>query len=190
MSLTAEPWVETPASKPARGFWEALALRDRAAVGMAYDAHHQSVRAFARRLVGDEATSEDLVQKTFISLPQAALRHDGEGTLRSLLLGICANHARHAKRSRARENDALQRYLQERPAGASADGEERIGLRQRLRAALDELSHEHRVVIVLVDVEERSALEVSSILGIPEATVRTRLFHAKRRLRAFFEERT
>ena len=56
-----------------------------------------------------------------------------------------------------------------------------------LTRALDELSHDHRVAFVLCEVEERTSAEVSTIVGAPEGTVRTRLFHAKKKLRESLE---
>ena len=47
---------------------------------------------------------------------------------------------------------------------------------------------DHRVAFVLCEVEERSSREVAEIVGVPEATVRTRLFHAKKKLRVLLEE--
>jgi RNA polymerase sigma-70 factor (ECF subfamily) len=48
---------------------------------------------------------------------------------------------------------------------------------------LDALPLEQRVVVVLAEIEERTSTEIAAIVGAPEGTVRTRLFHAKRKLR-------
>jgi RNA polymerase sigma-70 factor (ECF subfamily) len=53
---------------------------------------------------------------------------------------------------------------------------------------MDELSFDHRSAFVLCEVEERSSREVAEILGVPEGTVRTRLFHARQKLRASLEK--
>lgn len=160
-------------------------------VTTAYDEHHQVVRAFARRLVGEESSAEDLVQETFISLPSALSRFRGEGNVRSLLLGICANHAKHHVRAAARRRKKLEHYQQDSLQSVHSGPEStahRAQLRGKLQAALDTLSHEHRVVMILCTVEERTSGEVADILSIPEATVRTRLFHARRKLREAFGE--
>lgn len=156
----------------------------------AYAEHHQVVRAFARRLVGDDAAAEELVQETFLAMPGALRRYRGEGSLRSLLLGIGANLARNHVRSASRRRAALARL--EREVELSPSGPEstaiRAQLREKLQRAMDTLSLEHRVVVILCDVEERTSREVSEILAIPEATVRTRAFHARRKLREAFGE--
>lgn len=156
------------------------------AVAAAYDLHHQTVRGFARRLVGDDAVAEDLVHEVFVSLPRAirGFRHDS--TLRTFLVSIAVNHARHHVRAATRRRAALAR-LGEEPVHASPSTPEEDVARRRLAEALsralDALPVDQRIAFVLSEVEERSSREVSAIVGAPEATVRTRLFHAKRKLR-------
>jgi RNA polymerase sigma-70 factor (ECF subfamily) len=160
-----------------------------AAVGVAYDRHHAAVRRFARRLVGDDAAAEDLVHEAFVTLPRAIRHFGGESSLCTFLISIAVNHARHHLRAAARRRAALERLARE-PAAGGPDPEqhaERASIARALNRALDTLPHDQRVVFVLCDVEERTAGEVSEITGAPEATVRTRLFHARRKLRAELE---
>lgn len=188
MSLLPYPGLELLPAMPSQvgSSSEVVAL-----VRTAYAAHHETVRAFARRLVGDAAAAEDLVQETFVALPRAAARANVTEPPRELLLGICANHAKHHVRAAARRRAAMARF-EASTEQAEASGPEsqamRAELRQALQRALDALSLEHRVVVVLCEVEERSAVEVARILDIPEATVRTRLWNARRKLRAAFGE--
>ena len=158
---------------------------DLASLARVYDEHHAAVRMFARRLLGEEA-AEDLVHDTFLSLPKALRRWSGEGSLRTFIIGVAINHARHHVRAQARRRRALQRFSEQPPAPARSP-EERSDQRRLaalLMRALDTLSFEHRTTFVLCEVEERSSPEVAQILGIPEATVRTRLHHARQKLRA------
>jgi RNA polymerase sigma-70 factor, ECF subfamily len=163
---------------------------DARALGEVYDQHHEAVRAFAQRLVGDEAAAEDLVHEVFVALPRALGRFEGQSSLRSFLIGIAINHARHFTRSAARRRAMLTRYEQQ-PQAASPESPEQAFERGRwldqLHRALDGLSLEHRVAFVLCDVEERTASEAARITGAPEATMRTRLFHARKKLRAALE---
>jgi RNA polymerase sigma-70 factor (ECF subfamily) len=57
-----------------------------------------------------------------------------------------------------------------------------------LNRALDALPLDQRVAFVLCDVEERTAGEAAEIAGAPEATMRTRLFHARKKLRSALEQ--
>ena len=155
------------------------------AVAEVYDAHHAAVRAFAKRLLGDAATAEDLVHEVFVSLPQSARRFRGDSALRTFLISIAVNHARHHVRAAQRRRRAISAYG-ELKALESTDPEHearRKELADLLTRALDTLPVEQRVAFVLCEVEERSSREASEIVGAPEATLRTRLFHAKRKLR-------
>jgi RNA polymerase sigma-70 factor (ECF subfamily) len=165
-----------------------LRAGDSAALGEAYDLHHAHVRAFARRLVGDEASAEDVVQETFVALPQAIRGFKGTAPLRTFLIGVAVNHARHHVRAAARRRAAVSRMESEPPRSAKGtpeDDAEGAQLVRTLARALDELSLEHRAAFVLCEIEERTSVEAGLALGVPEATVRTRLLHAKRKLRAW-----
>jgi RNA polymerase sigma-70 factor (ECF subfamily) len=164
---------------------ERLRGGDLDALGEAYDAHHAHVRAFARRLVGDDAAAEDLVQEVFVSLPRVIQRFRGGSALRTFLVAVAVNHARHHVRAAARRRAAMARLTREPPAaGTDPEGQaERGQLAAALVRALDELPLEQRIAFVLCEVEEQSAAEAALAAGVPEATVRTRLFHARRKLR-------
>lgn len=161
-----------------------IARRDVAALAEAYDAHHEHVRAFARRLLGDASAAEDLVQEAFLALPAASRGFRGGATFRSFVLGVAANHARHHVRAAARRRAAHLRSVEEPVPPSTPEGRTaRRELAVALTTALDALPVEQRVAVVLCEVEERSSVEVAEILGVPEGTVRTRVFHAKRKLR-------
>lgn len=164
-----------------------------AAVGDAYDRYHESVRRFARRLVGDDATAEDMVHEVFLRLPKLIASYRGEAALGSYLISVAVHLSKHhiraaVRRRRTAENAGIERaHLQQ--DGASPDRDlERRQLANLLTRALDELSHDHRTTFVLAEVEGKTSREIAAILEIPEGTVRTRLLHAKRNLRAFLEK--
>jgi RNA polymerase sigma-70 factor (ECF subfamily) len=164
---------------------EALRRGDMAALGLVYDEHHEPVRAFARRLLGDASEAEDLVQEKFLALPRAAKGFRGDAPLRAFILGVAANHARHHVRAAARRRAAHARSApEEAPPPSSPEARaERRRLGAALTRALDDLPFEQRVAVVLCEVEERTAKEAAQIVGAPEATIRTRVFHAKKKLR-------
>jgi len=163
-----------------------IAAGDVDAVAEAYELHHGAVRAFARRLVGDDAVAEDLVHEVFVTLPSAVRGFRRESTLRTFLVSIAVNHARHHVRAAGRRRAAMARLSEHPgPAGPSTPEEDvaRKRLALALSRALDELPVDQRVAFVLCEVEERSGAEVAEIVAAPEATVRTRLFHARKKLR-------
>jgi RNA polymerase sigma-70 factor (ECF subfamily) len=154
------------------------------ALGAAYDAHHVHVRAFALRMLGDDSAAEDLVQETFLALPRAIRGFRGDASLRTFLVSIAVNHARHHVRAAARRRATAARFGREPAAMHVGPAEEvaRAQLAETLMRALDELPVEQRVAVVLCEIEERTGAEAAKIMGVPDATVRTRLFHAKRKL--------
>lgn len=175
-----------PTGAPSDGVLAAaVANGDLDALGKLYDQHHAAVRAFARRLI-DDAGAEDLVHDTFLTLPKALARWNGESSLRTFIMGVAINHARHRVRSRSRFSFAMARFGREpeRVEQNPEDQSEQKRLAAMLRRALETLSFDHRTAFVLCEVEERTSVEAAEILGIPEGTVRTRLHHAKQKLRA------
>lgn len=167
---------------------------DRAAVEEVYLAHHVAIRGFARRLVGDAAAAEDIVHEAFVALPRAIRRFRGDSSLRAFLIGVAANHARRHVRSAMRRRRATERLAaHEETQPRTVDATDQLitqQLARRLWAALDELPIDQRVVFVLCEAEQRTSVEVAEIVGAPEGTVRTRLFHAKRKLREKLEDQS
>jgi RNA polymerase sigma-70 factor (ECF subfamily) len=163
---------------------------DLAALGHVYDEHHHAVRMFARRLLGEEAAAEDLVHDTFLTLPKALRRWNGVGSLRTFIIGVAINHARHHVRGRTRRWLAMARFAREpepEPHASPEHDSEQRQLAAMLMRALETLPFDQRTTFVLSEIEERSSPEVAQILGIPEATVRTRLHHARLKLRVALE---
>jgi RNA polymerase sigma-70 factor (ECF subfamily) len=164
---------------------------DPAALALLYDEHATALHTFAKRLVGDTDVAKDLVHEVFVTLPKAIRRYQGAASLRTFLISIAVNHARHHVRAAARRRAANERMARE-PGSTSGSPEQTVmqeHLARALNRALDTLPVEQRVAFVLCEVEERTSREVADIVGVPEATVRTRLFHAKRKLREELERR-
>lgn len=155
------------------------------AVAAAYDEHAGAVFGFARRLVGDDAAAEDLVHEVFVTLPSAIKRFEESSSLRTFLISIAVNHARHHVRSASRRRAAMDRFAREpeNEGGTPEQEAMRTDLARQLTHALDALPIDQRVAFVLCEVEDRTSREAAEIVGAPEATVRTRIFHAKKKLR-------
>ena len=173
----------------ASGLVDRLRRQDRLALGEAYDAHQAAARRLARRLVGEDAAAEDLVQEAFVLLPRAVHNFDGNAALRTFILAIVVNCARHHVRGAARRRRLAERYGGE-PRALALDGDAEAGRRDLARLltrALDELTLEQRTAFVLMELEEHTSIDAGALAGAPEATMRTRLFHAKRNLRERLE---
>ena len=107
-------------------------------------------------------------------------------------MAIAVNHSRHHVRSATRRRRALERLANEGEPVRPAYDPERDAARRQLAAkltrALDALPLDQRVAFVLCEIEERTSVEAARIVGAPEATVRARVFHARRKLRHMLEQ--
>lgn len=170
---------------------DALRRGETSALTRLYHEHHVPVRALVRRLLGQAADVEDVVHDVFVAAPGAFKGYRGEGSVRSYLFTIAVHHARRHVRSTTRRRSWLERLHLSRtpePAPPPDIESERRELGGRLQGALAELSFDHRSVVVLCEIEELTSIEAAKILDIPEGTVRTRLHHAKKKLRARLSE--
>jgi RNA polymerase sigma-70 factor (ECF subfamily) len=162
-------------------------LRDGAldALAAAFDRWHGRVRVLARRLLSDPASAEDVVQEVFASLPRAMRGFRGDVDVETFVLAIAVKRSRHHQRAAARRRRAMERLAAEARFGRPDPEQDtyRRELGFRLEAALDRLPIAQREAFVLCEVEELSSPRASEIAAVPEATIRTRLFHARRRLR-------
>ncbi len=145
--------------------------------------HQLRVYRFVLRLVGNPTAAEDLISEVFLDVWRQADRFEGRSTVSTWLLAIARFKALSSMRRRPHEE------LDDEKAGAiedSADNPE-LSVQKKdkgaaLRKCLQALSPEHREVIDLVYYHEKSVEEVAAIVGIPEATVKTRMFYARKKL--------
>ncbi|HEY6257620.1 MAG TPA: sigma-70 family RNA polymerase sigma factor [Xanthobacteraceae bacterium] len=181
------PTPARPANSNDAGSDEALMARlaegDRQAMRALYARHHVSVYRFALRLVGNPATAEDIVSEVFIEVWRHAASFEGRARLSTWILTIARNKAVSALRGRSDQplDDAAAAAIPDQAITA----EERLDASQRgavLRQCLAELSPAHREIVDLVYYHERSVEEAATILGVPAATVKTRMFYARKRL--------
>jgi RNA polymerase sigma-70 factor (ECF subfamily) len=167
-----------------------IRAKDIDAIARVYDAHHVALRVLARRLVGDDAIAEDLVHDTFVALPGAIRRFRGTSSLRTFVMGIAVNRARKYIRAATRRRAAYERHAAQ-PAPPDAPAPDvalaRRQLAEALHRALDALPHDQRIAFVLCEIDELTSGAAAVIMGCPEETVRTRLYHARRKLRARLE---
>ncbi|HWU90840.1 MAG TPA: RNA polymerase sigma factor [Kofleriaceae bacterium] len=165
----------------------ACASGDRAALGALFDRFHVVVYQFAARLPKiDELARDDLVQATFLEVPRAAARFRGASSVKTWILGLATNVARHQFRSEHRRrvhHDRFSRSLDAMPAQPDAEVERRM-LLTAVAAALAELPYDQQVAVILCDLEQRPGTEVARVLEIPEGTLWRRLHVARKALRA------
>ena len=163
----------------------ALGRGDVEALAWAFDRWHARVRVLARRLLSDEAAAQDVVQDTFAALPAAARRFRGDVELETFVLSIAVKRVRSHQRAAIRRRRALGRFREPPPQGPLDPERDsyRRELASQLEAALDSIPLKLRLAFILCEVEGLTAAQAAAVTGIPAATVRTRLFHARRQLR-------
>jgi RNA polymerase sigma-70 factor (ECF subfamily) len=160
-----------------------IAGGDRLAMQVLYARHHVRVYRFVLRLVRNEAAAEDLISEVFLDVWRQANRFEGRSAVSTWLLSIARFKALSSLRKRS--EDELDEEHAEAIEDESDDPEVAAQKRDKaniMRQCLTALSPEHREVIDLVYYHEKSVEEVASIIGIPEATVKTRMFYARKRL--------
>lgn len=164
-----------------------VAEADLTALGELFDRHHQDVRRVLARLLPGSGDVDDLVQATFLELPRAAVNFEGTGSCKPWLAGIAVRLAFRHRRGMGRFFRALAAFAQVSPSRVERTPEAATSDKNELEVferALATISEKKRAVFVLVELEGLSAEEASRALGVPAATVRTRLFHARAELRA------
>jgi RNA polymerase sigma-70 factor, ECF subfamily len=166
-----------------------IAHGDRLAMQVLFARHHVRVYRFVLRLVRNEATAEDLISEVFLDIWRQAGKFEGRSAASTWMLSIARFKALSTLRKRTEEE------LDEETAGAIEDhgDDPEVSLAKKdkaaaLRRCLSKLSTEHREVVDLVYYHEKSVEEVAGIVGIPEATVKTRMFYARRKLSELLRE--
>jgi RNA polymerase sigma-70 factor, ECF subfamily len=160
-----------------------VAEGDRQAIRLLFERYQLIVYRFVLRLVANSATAEDVVSDVFIELWRHAARFEGRARLSTWILAIARNRAVSAMRGRI--DQPLDGATLETIPDQGITAEETLHASERsavLRQCLMQLSPLHREIIDLVYYHEKSVEEASVILGVRAATVKTRMFYARRHL--------
>ncbi len=135
-----------------------------------------------RRLGAPEAEAEDAVQETFLRLYSFRARYRPTGSFKTFMFTI----ARHTWTDLCRRRRRVERRLDAQQDVAEVEGRRRLEVSERLDLSdgLSTLPEGQRLVLVLSLYGGLGYEEIGTVLGIPEGTVKSRVFHALRKLRA------
>jgi RNA polymerase sigma-70 factor (ECF subfamily) len=165
-----------------------IAVSDRDAMRALYLRHHVRVHRFVLRLVRNQAIAEDVLSEVFLDVWRQGGSFEGRSAVSTWLLAIARFKALSALRKRPEEE------LDDEGAAAVVDPVDspEIAVQKKdaseiLRDCLSALTPDHREIIDLVYYHERSVEEVAEIVGIPEATVKTRMFYARKKLQGLLK---
>jgi RNA polymerase sigma-70 factor, ECF subfamily len=163
-----------------------MALLPDAALRSAYDAHGPELHRFATRALGDAALAEDAVQEAFVRAWRASASYDpARSSQRTWLFAILRNIVIDFARARRSRPPAAG----DRAGADPTDTNEidRVLTTWQVEAALGMLAAEHREVLVEVHWRGRAYAEVAAALGVPEGTVKSRVYYGLRAMRSALE---
>ncbi len=141
------------------------------------------VYRFVLRFVSDEALAEDIVSEVFVAVWRNASRFEGNSQVSTWILAIARFKA--LSSLRRRRDDVLDDAEAAAIPDTADDPEIAMQKKDRiaiLRECMSHLSHNHREVIDLVYYHEQSIVAVAEIIGVPENTAKTRMFHARKQM--------
>lgn len=178
-----------------------LKRRDERAFAQMVEAYQGRVFALVFRMLNDRAEAEDVAQEVFVTVFKSIDSFRGDSKLSTWIYRIAANHSknrikylsrRHHKRTKditdVRETDFAGPLAPKhaRPDEVAA-GRQLEGI---IQEALAQLEDDHRVVIILRDIDHLAYGEIAEILGVAEGTVKSRLFRGRAALRALIDAKT
>lgn len=165
-----------------------VANGDRLAFRTLFARHNVRVFRFVLRFIKDEGQAEDLIGEVFLDVWRQADRFEGRSSVSTWILGM----ARFKALSSLRKTTEAE--LDDEQAAAIADDadtpetvSQKLDKAKAIRRCIDQLSPEHREIVDLVYYQEKSISEVAEIVGIPENTVKTRMFYARKRLQELMQ---
>jgi RNA polymerase sigma-70 factor (ECF subfamily) len=163
---------------------------DRDAMRLLFARHNVRVFRFLKRMVGNDATAEDLLSEVFLEVWRSAGRFDARSQVSTWILGIARYKALSSLRQRS--FDELDQDSYESVEDPADDPEISLQKKQDstlLQECLKQLSAAHREVLDLIYYHEQSIEDVARIIGVPPGTVKTRAFHARKRVAELMAER-
>ena len=174
-----------------RALIKAIAAGDAKALERLFTRNQTRVFRYIVRVVRNEAMAEELLNEVFLGVWQGAARYEGRSEPTTWLLSIAHNKAV----SSLRKKREVSGY-DEDAAGQIEDEDDtpevtlqKVDKAGQIRQAMKGLSNEHREILDLVYYQEQSVSEVAEVLSIPEATVKTRMFYARKKLGEILKER-
>ena len=162
---------------------ERIAQGDQLAMRTLVARHRVMLYRWLRRLVRDETVAEDLLSEVFLDVWRQAAAFEARSSVATWLLAIARHKGLSARRGRS--DVALDEETAAQLPDLADDPQRALEMKDRaamLRQCLDRLSPEHREVIDLVYYHGKSVKEVAAIVDANEATVKTRMFYARKKL--------
>ncbi len=170
---------------------QAVAQGDMHALEALFRKYQANVYQTALGVTRDPQVAEEVLQDTFYRLYRYADRLDGSLPLAPWLyrvsINLCYNRLKSLRAWTDSFHDLAERLFS--PSSTSPEHTaERNELQALVQAALETLDAKHRVVLILYYLHDYAVNEIAEITGVPEGTVKSRLFHARKLLRQHLEQ--
>jgi RNA polymerase sigma-70 factor (ECF subfamily) len=177
-----------------RSLLRRLRDRDERAFRELIEGHRDRVYNITFRMLGNRAEAEDVAQEVFITVFKTIDTFREESKFSTWLYRVTVNHCKNRIKYLARRHDRDRDELDESsnghngaigspPPAAPDRALEGAQMEKLLQEAIGNLDDDHRVVVVLRDVEDLSIEEICEITGLPDGTVKSRLHRARLALR-------
>ena len=181
-----------------RSLLRRLRDRDERAFRELLELHRDRVYNITFRMLGNRAEAEEVSQEVFISVFKTIDHFREESKFSTWLYRVAVNHCKnrikYLARRHDRDRDELDESSQQHQANGAVVGApvraaqpdralEGAQMERLLQEAIGNLDDDHRIVVVLRDIEDLSIEEICEITGLPDGTVKSRLHRARLALR-------
>jgi RNA polymerase sigma-70 factor, ECF subfamily len=187
-----------------RLFIRRLKQRDEQAFNEVVRLYGDKVFSLVYRMIGSRAEAEDIAQDVFITVFKTVDSFRGESKFSTWLLRVAANHCKNRIKYLARRptdaaglgdaSDGPSTNHAGPPIQGHIDGPDTIleaaELEALMQRAIGELDEEHRLLVVLRDVEEYSYQEIGEVTGLAEGTIKSRLHRARMAIKEVLDKNT
>lgn len=161
----------------------AIAMGDRRAFDALYREYGPRVFRFAYRMIHDRAKAEEVTNDVMLEVWKHAADFERRSSVSTWIFGIARHRTLNAVRNKTLRLTELDEAGEVPDETTTAElALDQVTVARALRDALDRLSPEHREVVELTFFGDLSYKEIAAITSCPENTVKTRMFHAKKRL--------
>jgi RNA polymerase sigma-70 factor, ECF subfamily len=174
-----------------RALLKAIAAGNAKALERLFARAQTRIFRFLMRVVKNQAIAEELLNEVFLSVWQNAQRYEGRSEPMTWMLAIAHNKAISALRRKTEVLGIVDEVARDLVAEDDTPdiAAQKHDKSAKIRACMAELSADHRTILDLVYYQEQSVAEAAEVLGIPEATVKTRMFYARKKLSELLLER-
>lgn len=160
-----------------------IAGGNRLAIRVLFARFNERVYRFALRLTDDAALAEDVVSEVFFEVWRKAATFEGRSQVSTWILGITRNKALDARKARSIDGWDEEAAIKVEDPTANPEAEcQKKDLRAVMRKCLAQLSPTHREIVDLVYYHGKSIDEIARLTGAGQATVKTRMFYARKHL--------